>query len=386
VCHICPPRSPGGRHDTARSAGSTPAPTARRPGSRIGPAGCRARRTLAPGPRSARSLPRLPASQPSRAPRLPRASWGPAAAEPNPDASARHARYRVPGEPGPSRPSLPRGRPACPPPGRFHARQCRDSRGHEPADAGHGRKDRGRCFFTGTTRDCVPNPVRSASAYALLTGAPAQCDFGSADYQQAGLIMAISPISRCRPKLTICVGLSPGSWKPRPAWPRANSRSHRCRLPSNGGDLEAKRRVSRCGCSSRGTDHVAAVVVRGSRQGAADRYRFPVRPGATSGRQMLDPLSWSIFSQYGRRLSTIMGGGPGGRRGHCTSETGSVPSVRGARTRRCVTRCHGTDGKHTGGPVLYRPDSHSSAGARARRGAPRSACRAREPGPVSPAR
>src|SRR5262249_40525523 len=39
-----------------------------------------------------------------------------------------------------------------------------------------------------------------------------------------------------------------------------------------------------------------------------------------------------------------------------------------ARARRCVTLCQGTDRKRPGGPVLYRRDSHSSAGARGPRG------------------
>src|SRR5215470_5946756 len=89
-----------------------------------------ARAHLAPSPWGGGSLPLLPASQTSRAPRLPRACLAPPPppAEPSPDASARHTRCFVPGEPGPSRSRvargtpvrLARGMPATPPPGRFH--------------------------------------------------------------------------------------------------------------------------------------------------------------------------------------------------------------------------------------------------------------------------
>jgi hypothetical protein len=214
-----------------RSAASTPHRPARRPRSRTGPAGCRARRTcrLVPGapglyPASRRANPQAPLAsrQPAGAPRLPPpaslraplASREPAGASrleracgrPSPLASPAGA-SRLPracgrpppppsqtatpplgtpaiGFPASLGPRVPASREASQParhPGRFDVRLCQNSRGHEPNGAGHGRKDCGRCSSSETTRDCMPNLVRSASACAKLTVPPAQCHFGCAD-------------------------------------------------------------------------------------------------------------------------------------------------------------------------------------------------------------
>lgn len=117
----------------ARGAASAPVPPARRPGSRTGPAGCRAHRTLAPSPWSARSLPRLPGSQPSRAPRLPRASQRP---PPPPSQTLTPPRgtpaIGFPASPGPRVPASREARQPARHPAAF-MRAYTDSRGHEPA-------------------------------------------------------------------------------------------------------------------------------------------------------------------------------------------------------------------------------------------------------------